>query len=206
MLQSIEDVAPRVIKGVTETVHIDDFTPTTGVAKYRGCFVRQRVKSGADPVLDTILLANNTAWHQTETVGSDNYSNKCFGIIDSYPEKKNDIDGGGVCGKITVQMLNLGHPVWVAFRYLSGGAIAQVPDFPVGKKLWIYGLNVTINGVTYTVPVVSDTTVTGEPEFRLVKIIRPLPLVKDMPTHPKDYGWLVVALDAGFVVDGATLP
>jgi len=206
IITTLEEAVPHVVKGVTETIHVEDFNTITGVPKYRGCFVRWRTDGVNVSALDTINLTHNTAWHQVETVGATNYSNKCFGFIDSYPEKINDVDGGGVRGRITIHELNVGKPVLVAFRYLNSEAIAQVPNFEVGRKFWIYGLDVEIKGVVYTVPVVSEVTVAGEPSFSMVDILRPLPLVKNMPTHPRDYGWVVLALDAGFLVDGVTPP
>jgi len=205
---AIEEAAPRVLKGVGETIHIDDFTPSYGVSpKYRGCFVRWRVKSGNTPTLDTIKLGNNTGWNDVETVGTDNYNNKPFGIIDSYPERVNDVDGGGIRGKLTVHVLGGRAPVLVAFRYIdSGGHIAQVPGNLVGKRVWVYGHDVDVGANVYRVAVVSDVTVTGEPSFTVENVIQPLPLVKNMPSQPRDNGWVVVALDSGFLVDGAIAP
>jgi hypothetical protein len=205
---SIEDVAPRVVKGITRTVHINDFAPTTGVDKHRGCFVRWRVKSGGDPVLDTIKLADNYEWNPVEAVtGDGNYNNKPFGIIGSYPEKIEDADGGGVYGKLTVHELGGKVPVLVAFRYLSdNGYIGEASINLIGKKVWIYGLDVNIDGATYTVAVASDMSVQDVPYFIVRDVIRPLPLVKSMPLYPRDYGWLVVSLDSGFLVDGAIPP
>jgi hypothetical protein len=79
---SIEDLAPRVVKGRKRAIYVDDFTPTTGVPKHRGCFVRWRLKSGGTPVLDTIKLVHNTVWNPVEAISGDgNYNNKPFGII-----------------------------------------------------------------------------------------------------------------------------
>jgi hypothetical protein len=205
---SIDKIAPRVVKGIGETIHVDNFTPTTGVAKHRGCFVRWRVKSGGTPVLDTIKLANNAGWNPVEVVtGDGNYSNKPFGIIGSYPEKVNDIDGGGVYGKLTVHELGGKVPVLVAFRYIDDMGQITAPSVNlIGKKVWVYGHNENIDGTTYTVAVVTDIAVSGVPSFVVRDVIRPLPLVSGMPTHPRDYGWVVVSLDSNFLVDGAIAP
>jgi len=205
---SIEDVTPRVVKGTGRTIHIDDFAPVTGVSKHRGCFVRWRIKSGGDPTLDTIRLSNNNGWNPIETVtGDGNYSNKPFGIIDSYPEKVNELDGGGVYGKLTVHELGSEVPVLVAFRYMNdNGSIDEPSVNLIGKKVWVYGLDVDIDGTTYTVAVASDMAIQGTPSFTVVDVISPLPLVKSMPLNPRDYGWLVVALDSNFLVDGAVAP
>jgi hypothetical protein len=205
---SIDDFAPRVVKGRKRAVHVADFTPTTGVPKHRGCFVRWRLKSGGTPVLDTIKLVHNTVWNPVEAISGDgNYNNKPFGIIVSSPEKINDVDGGGVYGKLTVYQLGGEDPVFVAFRYRNNsGSIAEPSETLIGKKVWVYGLNVNVEGITYIIPVVNETSVTGIPYFDVVDIIRPLPLVKNMPTYPRDKGWLVVSLDSRFFVDGAVAP
>jgi hypothetical protein len=205
---SIEDLAPRVVKGCMRPIYVDDFTPTTGVPKHRGCFVRWRLKSGGTPVLDTIKLVDVGGWNPVEAVSGDgNYNNKPFGIIGSYPEKINDVDGGGVYGKLTIYQFGGKDPVFVAFRYMNdNGYIADAPENLIGKKVWVYGLNVGVGGTNYTIPVVHDTAVDSVPYFDVVDIIRPLPLVKNMPTHPRDYGWLVVSLDSRFFVDGAVAP
>jgi hypothetical protein len=205
---SIEDVAPRVVKGIGETIHVDNFTPTTGVAKHRGCFVRWRVRSGSNPVLDTIRLAHNTGWNPVEVVGGEgNYSNRAFGIIGSYPEKINDIDGGGVYGRLTVHVLGGKVPVLVAFRYINdNGLIAEPSVGLIGKRVWVYGLNVNVGETTHTVAMVADLPIADRPSFVVRDVIRPLPLVRNMPTHPRDMGWVVVALDSNFLVDGAIAP
>jgi hypothetical protein len=98
-------------------------------------------------------------------------------------------------------------PVFVAFRYRNNsGSIAEPSETLIGKKVWVYGLNVNVEGITYIIPVVNETSVTGIPYFDVVDIIRPLPLVKNMPTYPRDKGWLVVSLDSRFFVDGAVAP
>jgi hypothetical protein len=206
--QSIEEVAPHVVKGTKIALHLDDFTPNTGVAKHRGCFVRWRLKSTSAPVLDTIKLTANAGWNPVEAVSGDgNYNNKPFGIIDSYPAKVNDIDGGGVYGKLTVHVLGNEVPVLVAFRYIDDNGVITEPSINlIGKKVWVYGKDVNIQGTTYVVAVVSDISVPSMPSFIVDKIVRPLPLVNSMSTQPRDVGWLVVALDSGFVSDGAIAP
>jgi hypothetical protein len=209
---SIEDVAPRVVKGKSRVVYLNDFTPITGVPKHRGCFVRWRVRSGGEPALDTIRLAHNTGWNHTETVSQEEtYNNRPFGIIDSYPEKINDIDGGGVYGKLTVYELGSRVPVLVAFRFRnSSGNIADPQITLIGRRVWIYGFNVNIDGTVYTVPVVSDSSVTDMPSFPVRDIIRPLPIVRNMINPPRDYGWVVVAFgnrsQNPFFIDGAIPP
>ena len=208
---SIEDVAPRVVKGKTTVVHLNDFTPITGVPKHRGCFVRWRIKSGGEPVLDTIRLAHNTAWNHTEAVSGDgDYNNRPFGIIESYPEKINEVEGGGVYGKITVYALGDRVPVLVAFRYrTTGGAIGDPQITLIGRRVWVYGFNVNVGGTTYTVPVVSDSAVQGMPSFPVRDIIRPLPLVRGLINPPRDFGWVVVAFGNNpnpFFIDGALPP
>jgi len=205
---SIEDLAPRVVKGYSRPVYFDDFAPTTGVRKHRGCFVRWRVKANGTPVLDTIRLTHNTGWNPSEVVSGDgNYNNKPFGIIGSYPEKVREVEGGGVYGKITIHQLGGEEPVFVAFRYMNdNGYIAVASKALIGKRVWVYGYNVNIDGTPYTVAVVSDAQVTDVPYSVVVDAISPLPLVRNMPTHPRDYGWLVVSLDSSFLVDGAIAP
>jgi len=82
---NIEQVAPRVLTGIGETVNVDDFNIVTGIGKYRGCFVRMRKRSEDDTNLpfDTLFLANGAGWRPTETAGDFSYSNKPFGIISS---------------------------------------------------------------------------------------------------------------------------
>jgi hypothetical protein len=199
---SIEEVAPQVIEGLGDVINVDDFNLVTGVAKYRGCFVRMRKRSGDDVNLpfDTIYLTNGAGWLPTETAGSYSYSNKPFGIIGSYPEKINDVGSGGIQGKLSIHLLGEHQPVYVAFRYVDGSYnyIQPTPDL-VGKKLYIHGKQETINGNNYIVPVASQTSVSGASSFTVDRIITPPKLVGDLLGSQKDVGWVVLALDFNFI-------
>jgi hypothetical protein len=199
---SIDDVAPRVLKGISETVNVDDFNTITGVAKYRGCFVRMRKRSGDDVNLpfDTVYLASNAGWTPTETSGSYTYSNKPFGIIGSYPAKIKDVDSGGIQGKLTVHLLGGRQPIYVAFRYVDGSYnYAPVTPNLIGTRLYIHGKQETVGEGTFIVPVASQTSVTGASPFYVDQVIKPPKLVGDVIGSNADVGWVVLALDHNFI-------
>jgi len=202
MFLSIEEVAPHVWSGIGQTVNIDDFNTITGITKYRGSFVRVRRLSGDTTNLpfDTVFLANNTGWLPTEAVGSDNYNNRPFGIIGSYPQRINEPDGGGIHGKLTVHLLSGKQPVYVAFRYVdnSWNFVRPTPDL-VGRRLFIHGKQVNIGGVNYIFPVASLRSVTGAESFYVNEVVLPPRLMRDMLPAQRDFGWVVLALDHNFI-------
>jgi hypothetical protein len=199
---TIDGVAPQVISGIGETIHIDDFTPITGVAKYKGCFIRVRKKSTDNVNLpfDTILLSNGSAWSATETVGTDTFNNKPLGIIGSYPEKINDVDGGNCQGKLTVHLLSGKQPIYVAFRLVNSSYNYIQPTLDmIGKQVAIHGKQENIGGTNYIVPVVSQSGVSSPNAFYVKDVIIPPKLANAL--SQKDYGWVVVALHQNFIVE-----
>jgi hypothetical protein len=198
---SLEEVAPRVLTGISETVNVDDFNTVTGIGKYRGCFVRIRKRTGDDVNLpfDTIRLVNNTGWLPTESAGGFTYSNRPFGIIGNYPEKINEADGGGIHGKLTIHLLGGRQPIYVALRYVDNAYnIIQPTADLMSRRLYIHGKQVNVAGTNYIVPVASQTTVGGADPFYVDDIILPPKLVNDLVGDQRGLGWVVLALDLNF--------
>jgi hypothetical protein len=199
---NIEQVAPRVLTGIGETVNVDDFNIVTGIGKYRGCFVRMRKRSGDDTNLpfDTLFLANGAGWRPTETAGGFSYSNKPFGIIGSYPEKINEPDSGGIHGKLTIHLLGGRQPIYVGFRYVDNDYnIVQPTESLIGRRLYIHGKQVNVGGTNYIVPVASLTAVTDVDPFYVDDVLLPSTLVNDLVGNQRDLGWVVLALDHNFI-------
>jgi hypothetical protein len=201
MFLSLEEVAPHVLTGISETVNVDDFNTITGIGKYRGCFVRIRRRSGDNTNLpfDTIFLQNGAGWLGTETSGSDTFNNKPIGIIGSYPERINDVESGGIHGKLTIHLLGGRQPVYVAFRFVNNSYDFIRPSVSlIGRRLYIHGKQVNIRGTNYIVPVASQTAVTGADPFYVRNLLLPAGLVRSLIGSQRDLGWVVLALDHNF--------
>jgi hypothetical protein len=202
MFLSIEEVAPRVISGISETINVDDFNVITGVPKYRGAFVRIRKLSGDDTSFpyDTIVLSNGTAWVPTETVGTSTYNNRPFGIIGSYPQKINEPDGGGIQGKLTIHVLGGRQPAYVAFRFVDNAYnFTRPPESLIGRRVYIHGKQVNITGTNFIVPVASTTSITGVEPLYVKDIIMVPRLVRSLLPAQRDVGWVLLALDHNFL-------
>jgi hypothetical protein len=197
----IDEVAPRIVGGKRRIVYLDDFNTITGVAKYKGCFVRRRrLGTDVDPPIDTIRLTNGAQWSAVETSGSDNYNNKPFGIITSYPEKINEVEGGNSLGKLSVCLLGGRQPVRVAFRLVNSSYnyIRPTPDL-VGKQLYIHGKQENIGGTNYIIPVVSQTG--SGTRFYVADIVPPPKLTNSLLGTERELGWVVLVLDTNFFAE-----